>query len=323
MKWTYRVKYLFVFSCVLLFLSLNRDLFEHLTNRLFNLQHHSFPEFNNKHVIETKCIKPKIILYGIFSTMQNKEKRMILRSKKQCDFENENHSTVFVLGRPENRDDYEQLLTESMLYKDILVLNCKENMNEGKTFYYFYESFTLFPCFLYYAKVDDDTAFRPNQLTNLVSQFSEIPKVHIGRTSVNHDTHWFYYAIKLLIYRRNMSWLYDLKSYHAGLLYILSKTSVSEWVNLRPVEFYGDEDMRTSYYMTKINSTMVNVETRFHDYIPSDTSSFIPWFLAFIRKTTSSNAQTDWKRPITDSSLAVHLCKTYELLSQGFDDLCQ
>ena len=322
MKCVQIIRKIFVFSCVLLFIALNQDFLDHLIHRLFNVKKQNIPAFDNTQLVEQKCKGTKTILYGIFSTVDSYKKRMILRMKKRCDFDNENQSTIFVLGRPETRYAYEQLLTESLVYKDIFVLNCRENMNEGKTFQYFYDSFTQLPCFQYYAKIDDDTAFRPNELREYVSQFSNMSKVHLGRTANNEDTVWFRYLIKLIIFRRDMSWLFNLKSYHAGMLYVISKSSVKAWIKMRPSELYGDEDMRTSYYMSKVNSTMVNADTKFHHYIYYDDDQKFNQLSLFMENTTTPTPKLDWKQFITKESLAVHLCKTPEKLSTAFDQLC-
>ncbi|CAK9137981.1 unnamed protein product [Ilex paraguariensis] len=69
---------------------------------------------------------------------------------------------------------------EIMRYDDIIILNCKENMNKGKTYTYFSSLPDLFnssdgpsPPYHYVLKADDDTYFR---LSNLVESLRPLPR---------------------------------------------------------------------------------------------------------------------------------------------------
>jgi hypothetical protein len=103
-----------------------------------------------------------------------------------------------------------------------------------------------------------------------------------------------------------MSWIYHVKRYTAGMFYILNSQAVSAWIALNPVDFYGDEDMRTSYYMIQIGARMVDFGDAFHDYIKYKTSS----------------NQGHWRRDITNESLAVHQCKLKQDLTDAFASIC-
>jgi hypothetical protein len=103
-----------------------------------------------------------------------------------------------------------------------------------------------------------------------------------------------------------MSWIYHVKRYTAGMFYILKSEAVSAWIALNPVDFYGDEDMRTSYYMIQIGARMVDFGDAFHDYIKYKTSS----------------NQGHWRRDITNESLAVHQCKLKQDLNDAFASIC-
>ncbi|CAI9098519.1 OLC1v1035184C1 [Oldenlandia corymbosa var. corymbosa] len=67
---------------------------------------------------------------------------------------------------------------EIMRYDDIIILNCHENMNDGKTYAYFSSlpemlaSSSLYPPYHYVLKTDDDSYFRLNNLVNSLRPLS-------------------------------------------------------------------------------------------------------------------------------------------------------
>jgi len=196
---------------------------------------------------------------------------------------------------------------ESKLHGDIFTLTCVENMNEGKTYTYFKEALQQFPCFDFYAKVDDDTAFSPAKLsTKLLSIPNDVALI-IGRIQSIDDMwllsfKWIYYGF------RDLSWAYR-QNYTAGLLYVLNTQAIKKWMELNPLstQLYGDEDVRTSYYMDLIGAKVINLDTQIHDYTAA------PIY----------NQLVTWKSEITNNSLAVHKCKTPQLLSDAFASICK
>ena len=162
-----------------------------------------------------------------------------------------------------------------------------------------------FPCFHFYAKVDDDTAFSPNKLSaRIMAEPNEGP-LFFGKYSVILDTLFVRYIVKTIRNSfRDMSWSYEMQNYTAGMLYILNTQAIQEWVALNPTQLYGDEDYRTTYYMETINAKVINLDTAFHDYIKFQTYG------------------NHWKLEITQNSLAVHKCKTQRQLSDAFMAVC-
>jgi hypothetical protein len=99
-------------------------------------------------------------MFGVFTTAGKVETRQAIRAQSQvCTLNGHNWTTVFVMGR-----DAESLREEHTQHGDLLGLSVEENMNEGNSFHYFKETLERLPCFQFYAKVDDDTAFHPARL---------------------------------------------------------------------------------------------------------------------------------------------------------------
>ena len=245
------------------------------------------------------------VLYGVFSTAEKVLFRNATRQQVQCHLNNNVHNTVFVLGAPRTNREYTILNREATMYGDIFTLTCKENMNEGKTYTYFKEALEQFPCFDFYAKVDDDTAFVPAKLSSFIQSASIDTPVMIGRhrafPTINEP---FFWIGRLLWYSlRDVSWTRHMHDYCAGMLYVLNTPAIKGWIALNPTQLHGDEDMRTFYYMKIIGAAVLNTHNAFHDHI--------------------SRGMTVWSEPITNASLAVHQCKKIELLSQTFVSLCQ
>jgi len=303
-------------------------LWNHFWKRMFGMKNLLLPVFDNLHTVSTICKTQKIVLYGVFSTVQSFKKRMILRSKIKCNLNNANHSTIFVIGRPESMSDYQQLMSESLIYHDIFVLSCRENMNDGKSFQFFRQAVSELPCFRFYAKVDDDTAFKATEITNFLSQVS-INNVYLGKQILNEDGFGFNNLRKTLYFKRNMNWLKAFKYYHAGLLYILDKDVIKKWVELRPT-FYGDEDMRTAFFMNNLNATLIDFGANFHAVILKTFIGTLERFFFYIKLyfnqalgLATEGETMIWQLPILNTSLAVHLCKDPEVLSDSLNQICQ
>lgn len=261
----------------------------------------------NKDVASKLCRAGRhaTVLYGVFSTAEKVIFRNATRQQVQCHLNNNVHSTVFVVGAPRTEREYSILQKEAAMYGDIFTLSCKENMNEGKTYTYFKEALEQFPCFDFYAKVDDDTAFAPDKLSSLVQSVSRSTPVIIGRYQAfpTIDDPLFWISLYLNHGLRDMSWASHIRNFTHGQLYILNTGAITRWIGLKPTQLYGNEDMRTTYYMKLIGAEVINVHTVFHDHI-------------------DSHLRTPLRAPITNASLAVHRCKTIQVLLNAFASLC-
>jgi hypothetical protein len=254
------------------------------------------------------CHKKMGVLYGIFSMAHKEEARRVIRQKSQCDFNNGIHKTIFVVGKPRNQRDYEIIMRESKLYRDIFILTSTENMNMGKSYTYFKEALEKFPCFKFYAKVDDDTAFLPNKISATIMSLPNNSPMYYGRISELKCSTLCWISKMFSGTLHNVFHLSTLRHYSAGMLYILNKQAIVEWVthNPHPIRLYGDEDLITSYYMGQISATGFSFNTSFHDYY-----NYQPTY-------TSEH----WRLDITSDSQAVHQCKKTSDLSDALTLLC-
>ena len=245
------------------------------------------------------------VLYGVFSTADKVLWRNTTRQQVQCHLNSDVHNTVFVVGAVRTEREHTILKREADMYGDIFILSCKENMNEGKTYTYFKEALEQFPCFDFYAKVDDDTAFVPDKLSSVVQSVSRSTPVIIGRYEEfdSIDQPFFYILLYLAHGLLDMSWASHIRNFTQGQLYILNTAAITRWINLNPTQLYGHEDMRTTYFMEIIGAQVINMHTVFHDH--------------------PAAKQNQLTGPITNASLAVHQCKKIEVLLDTFASLCQ
>jgi len=248
----------------------------------------------------------KSVLYGVFSTAEKVLFRNTTRQQVQCGLNSNGHSTVFVVGAPRTEREHDLMRAESAVHGDIFTLTCQENMNEGKSYTYFKEALQQLPCFDFYAKVDDDTAFAPAKLSAKLRSMPNDMALIIGRLASIDDT-WLLYLKYIYYGFRDLSWA-QRQNYTTGLLYVLNTQAIKKWMELNPLstQLYGDEDVRTSYYMDLIGAKVINLGTKIHDYTAA------PIY----------NQLATWKLEITNSSLAVHKCKTLQLLSDAFASIC-
>lgn len=282
------------------------EVLQRLLKRLFHKGVNAVTGARENAVAPSPCGTRREVLYGIFSTPGRAQTWAVVRRQAQCDLNNHIHSTVFVVGAPQSEGDREIVAREANAHGDVFVLSCEENMNEGKSYTYFKEALERFPCFNFYAKVDDDTAFAPSRLSARISAVPNEGPLFIGRSSEILDNFFQRYIVKAILTLRDMSWMHNLENYTAGMLYVLNAQAVREWVALNPTQLYGDEDFRTTYYMQQIGSRVVNLDTAFHDYIKYQTFPH----------------QSHWRLDITHGSLAVHKCKSQRDLADAFASIC-
>jgi hypothetical protein len=247
----------------------------------------------------------KTVLYGVFSTADKVLFRNTTRQQVQCGFNSNNHSTVFVVGAPRTPRENDTMRAEAALYGDVFTLTCQENMNEGKSYTYFKEALQQLPCFDFYAKVDDDAVFSPNRLSAALRSMPNDTALIIGRRLSMEDCYnwrqlvsdWFHYGC------RDMSF-HLIHHFAAGMLYVLNARAVKGWTELNPLatQLFGDEDVRTSYYMERVGARAIDMHTTFHDPRTTFHADICP--------------------NITNASLAAHPYKAPKLLADAFAAIC-
>lgn len=157
------------------------------------------------------------ILIGILTLPDQYHRRHFLRMIYGTQFVPKAQIDVkFVFCNLTKEDQKVLVALEIMRYDDIIILNCQENMNKGKTYTYFSSLPEIFnstggpyPPYHYVMKGDDDTYFR---LNNLVDSLRPLPR---------EDLYYGY-----VIPCRSMD---PFVHYMAGLGYLIS-WDIVEWI---------------------------------------------------------------------------------------------
>ncbi|KNA03410.1 hypothetical protein SOVF_208850 [Spinacia oleracea] len=121
------------------------------------------------------------ILVGVLTLPDQYQKRHFLRMIYGTQSpEGARVDLKFVFCNLTKEDQKVLVALEIMRYDDIIILNCQENMNKGKTYTYFSSLPHIFsnnegpyPPYHYVLKTDDDTYFR---LDNLVKSLRPLPR---------------------------------------------------------------------------------------------------------------------------------------------------
>lgn len=105
------------------------------------------------------------ILLGVFTTAARTERRNLIRLAYGVQSTAAAHVEIrFIIGRPTSESERLQLGLESLLHRDIIVLDADENMNKGKTWRFFATVAAMGARFDYVMKVDDDSYVRVHNL---------------------------------------------------------------------------------------------------------------------------------------------------------------
>ena len=154
------------------------------------------------------------ILLGVLTMASKVERRNIIRLAYGVQRTEVADVTLkFVIGKPKNDEEKLAVGLESLQYGDIIVLNCEENMNNGKSFMYFSTIAAMGFHYDYVMKLDDDSYVRTDNLAKSLAPLS--------RTDL-------YYGYVLPCENEDpYAW------YMAGMGYILSWDLV-QWVSESP-----------------------------------------------------------------------------------------
>ncbi|XP_008811311.2 beta-1,3-galactosyltransferase pvg3-like [Phoenix dactylifera] len=226
-------------------------------------------------------VKPDFrLLMGILTRADLYERRHLLRLVYSLQTNLTAHIDIrFVFCNLTKEDQRVLIPLEIMRYDDIIILNCTENMNSGKTYTYLSSLPELFNGtngdgrpYDYVLKADDDIYFR---LPSLIESLKKMPREDL------------YYGF--VIPCGSMDPFHD---YMSGMGYILSWDLV-EWISTSEMvrnESSGVEDFLTGKWLTdgKRGKNRFNTKPAMYDYpipVPIDTCShaFVPDTIAVHR----------------------------------------
>ncbi|KAJ4770351.1 Hexosyltransferase [Rhynchospora pubera] len=178
----------------------------------------SIPSDNN---IIRSLTKPDLrILVGVLTTADGYERRQIIRlaySQQDGTYHDAEVDIRFVFCSLTKEEQSVIVALEIMQYNDIIILNCTENMNNGKTYTYFSSVPTLFSDhpYDYVMKCDDDTYLR---IGNLVESLRNKSREDVYYGLVNPC-----FRADDIDYKMNASFM-------SGLGYLLS-WDLAEWIS--------------------------------------------------------------------------------------------
>ena len=143
-----------------------------------------------------------LALMGIFCTAGEFSVREIIRRTSKM-LAPGTISVKFVICQRISAEMGRQFWAEVQLHDDIILLDCEENMNDGKTCEYFKTAPRYFPNYLYYGKSDTDTYVLYH---NLAFALDTAPRcrLYMGRSNFDAELDCF-------------------TAYMSGALYVVSK----------------------------------------------------------------------------------------------------
>jgi Galactosyltransferase len=207
------------------------------------------------------------LLIGVLTLPSRFERRSLIRLAYSTQPITEAHVDVrFILCNVTTEEEKIMILLEMIQYDDIVILNCTESMNSGKTYTYFSSLPKLYTGedrYDYATKCDDDTYFR---LDNLVKSLEDKPR---------HDV---YYGAGLPFNEKKFP------AFMLGMGYLLSWDLV-EWIADSEIprrEPAGPEDMLTGKWLNMGNKgrNRYNMIPMMYDYRGSELRDFIPETIA-------------------------------------------
>ncbi|WOL19729.1 beta-1,3-galactosyltransferase pvg3-like [Canna indica] len=197
------------------------------------------------------------LLIGILTVPDSYERRHLVRHAYALQSNNlagaAEIDVRFVFCNLTKDEQHVLVAMEIMLYDDIIILNCTENMDDGKTYTYFSSLPHLFDesTYDYVMKTDDDTYFR---LDNLAESLRRLPRedVYYGFLTPCHN-------------RRSPT------RYMSGMGYVLSWDLV-EWIERAETprkRQVGTEDVTTGSWLREggRGRRVFDMGTAMYDYM--------------------------------------------------------
>ncbi|RIB23613.1 Glycosyltransferase Family 31 protein [Gigaspora rosea] len=200
----------------------------------------SYHEKNGIHLGKLWSWPSVRIFIGIWSIAKNNVIRNLIRTlylKQKKDLIDDNVDFKFILGKS-NDKDLSQLISENDTYGDIIILDIKENMNNGKAYYYWqWVGLNINTSEYDYAAKTDDDSFVHFQ--NMALNLRPLPRDYL------YYGHIFQY--------KNMS-------FARGLLQVLSinYAHVFTSIQFNKKEWNGPEDMQLGLWLDKYTNSTLN-----------------------------------------------------------------
>ncbi|KAF3334749.1 beta-1,3-galactosyltransferase pvg3-like protein [Carex littledalei] len=224
------------------------------------------------------------ILVGVLTTADSYERRQLIRlaySQQRGTYHHEEVDVRFVFCSLSKEEQHIIVALEIMQYNDIIILNCTENMNKGKTYDYFSSVPTLFRDHPhdYVMKCDDDTYLR---LGNLVESLRNKSRVDVFYGLVNPC-----YRADDMDYRMNSSFM-------SGLGYLLS-WDLTEWIAESEIarnNTEGPEDIVLASWL----NTAKKGRNRYHNF---------PTFYDY----KGESDETCFRHDFIPETIAIHMLK--------------
>ena len=145
-----------------------------------------FSVIGGKSTDQKSLNSPHTVLIGLFTLPKKYERRMLVRTL-YGQMSSPLARLYFVFCEPTDSIVKKVITAEKKLFKDIIILKCKENMDEGKTYSFFSSLPSLFKDskFDFVMKTDDDVFLH---IPNLVSKLSNLGSkgTYFGRIVNNY-----------------------------------------------------------------------------------------------------------------------------------------
>ncbi|KAH7854198.1 hypothetical protein Vadar_011303 [Vaccinium darrowii] len=281
--------FFFFFGLLCILTSIN----EVLLQSLYNFGRLPFPALSanakwsiDSHIIENSSSNDTRILLGVLTLPNKYERRQLLRlAYGTQSVAGAKIDVKFVFCNVTKDDERFTVALEIMRYDDIIILNCTESMNEGKTYTYFSSLPEMLngsdrsdPPYHYVVKADDDTYFR---FQALVDSLANLPREDL------------YYGF--VIPCESMD---PFKHYMAGMGYLVS-WDIVEWVRSSDIPkqtLKGPEDKVFGQWLRdgRRGQNRYNAKWSMYNY-------------------PSAKADEKCSHELWPGTIAVHLLKTREM----------
>ncbi|KAJ1690436.1 hypothetical protein LUZ63_014591 [Rhynchospora breviuscula] len=208
----------------------------------------------NNSVIRSMTKPGLRILVGVLTTADRYERRQLIRlaySQQHGTYHDAEVDVRFVFCSLSKEEQSVLVTLEILQYNDIIILNCTENMNNGKTYEYFSSVPKLFSdrSYNYVMKCDDDTYLR---IGNLVESLRNKSREDVYYGLVNPC-----FRADDMDYKMNSSFM-------SGLGYVLS-WDLAEWIaesEIAQNNTDGPEDIMLASWL----NTAKKGRNRYHNF---------------------------------------------------------